>query len=43
MVQKSFKHIIVTDENYFKLKELGQAGDSFNDVVSKLLEMFKNG
>jgi len=31
------RHIVVTEENYSKLKELGKAGDSFNDVISKIL------
>ena len=29
--------IAVTWENYRALKELGRTGDSFNDVISKLL------
>lgn len=29
--------IAVTWENYKELKSRGQAGDSFNDVISKLL------
>jgi len=32
-----FRHIIVTEESYSKLKELGKTGDSFNDVIKKLL------
>jgi predicted CopG family antitoxin len=31
------RHITISEKNYSKLKELGQAGDSFNDVVDKLL------
>jgi predicted CopG family antitoxin len=30
--------IAVTWENYRQLKDLGKAGDSFNDVISKLLK-----
>jgi predicted CopG family antitoxin len=33
------KRIVVSERNYFALKELGRAGDSFNDVVSKLLRI----
>lgn len=32
-----FKHITLSDENYFALKGLGRAGDSFNDVVTNVL------
>jgi predicted CopG family antitoxin len=30
-------HITLNKENYEKLKDLGRAGDSFNDVISKIL------
>lgn len=30
-------NIAVTEQNYLRLKSLGGAGDSFNDVVTKLL------
>jgi predicted CopG family antitoxin len=36
--EKGLKLISVSDTNYFKLKRLGFAGDSFNDVITKLLE-----
>lgn len=32
------KHIVISDRNFQKLKQLGCAGDSFNDVISKILE-----
>ena len=32
------KHITISPENYQKLKDLGKTADSFNDVVTKLLE-----
>ncbi len=31
------KHITVNQEVYQKLKDLGKAGDSFNDVLTKIL------
>lgn len=36
-MQKSFKHILVDEQNYDFLKKLGQAGDSFNDIISRLV------
>jgi len=33
----SLKHIVVSEKNFQKLKNLGKAGDSFNDVISNLL------
>ena len=33
------KRIVVSERNYLALKELGRAGDSFNDVISKLLRI----
>lgn len=33
------KRIVVSEHNYLALKRLGQAGDSFNDVISKLLRI----
>lgn len=35
--QTILKTINVSEQNYFALKALGQAGDSFNDVLSRLL------
>jgi predicted CopG family antitoxin len=32
------KHITVNQEVYKKLKNLGKAGDSFNDVLIRILE-----
>jgi predicted CopG family antitoxin len=37
------KLIAVDEGNYFALKNLGKAGDSFNDVVSKLLKRTSRG
>jgi predicted CopG family antitoxin len=34
----NLKLIAVTPENYWHLKTLGKAGDSFNDVVTKILK-----
>jgi hypothetical protein len=31
------KHIAVSEKNYFTLKRLGGAGDSFNDVLTEVL------
>lgn len=36
------QHIVVSEENYQKLKLLGNAGDSFNDVISVLLKETHN-
>lgn len=36
--KSKLKLIAVTNENYWHLKNLGLAGDSFNDVGSKLLK-----
>ncbi|MDQ3806862.1 MAG: hypothetical protein M3298_01705 [Thermoproteota archaeon] len=33
------KRMVISERNYFALKELGHAGDSFNDVISKLLRI----
>jgi predicted CopG family antitoxin len=33
------KRIVISEHNYFALKRLGYAGDSFNDVISKLLRI----
>jgi predicted CopG family antitoxin len=35
------KRIVISEHNYLALKRLGQAGDSFNDVVSKLLQVYR--
>ena len=34
---EKLKHITVDQEVYQKLKNLGKAGDSFNDVLVKIL------
>ena len=33
------KRIVISEPNYLSLKRLGQAGDSFNDVISNLLRI----
>ena len=33
------KRIVISERNYIALKTLGHAGDSFNDVISKLLRI----
>ena len=33
-----FKHIAIDERNYAALKNLGKAGDSFNDVITELLK-----
>jgi hypothetical protein len=38
----TLRRIVVSEHNYFALKRLGYAGDSSNDVISKLLRMEKN-
>jgi len=38
MSTNSQHHIRVSRENYSRLKEMGKLGDSFNDVIKKLLE-----
>jgi predicted CopG family antitoxin len=35
------KRIVVSEHNYLALKVLGHAGDSFNDVISKLLRVHR--
>jgi predicted CopG family antitoxin len=32
------KHIVISQENYDKLRKLGNFGDTFDDVISRLLE-----
>lgn len=36
--RSKIKHIIVTELTYEKLKEKGKLGDTFNDVIMRLLE-----
>jgi hypothetical protein len=38
MPVKTLRHITVDERNYLALKRLGSAGDSFNDVISRLLK-----
>ena len=33
-----YKHVIVSEENYLRLKMLGYAGDSLNDVLTGILK-----
>ena len=40
-VQAKLKRIAVSEDNYLQLKECGKFGETFNDVVTKLLEMTK--
>ena len=36
--RKRLRHIAISQEIYAKLKRLGFAGDSFNDVMTSLLK-----
>lgn len=38
MYSNTLKQIAISKRNYDALKKLGGAGDSFNDVISKLLK-----
>jgi predicted CopG family antitoxin len=38
---REYKNILLTKENYDKLKKLGNTGDSFNVVVTRLLNRNK--
>jgi len=38
MSYTTYKRIVVTKENYEKLQNLGKAGQSFNDVITKMLQ-----
>jgi predicted CopG family antitoxin len=39
---KRLKQIVVDEENYEALRMLGHARDSFNDVVTRLLQQNQN-
>jgi hypothetical protein len=41
MSSKTLRMIAVSQENYLTLKRLGNAGDSFNDVISAVLNKVK--
>jgi predicted CopG family antitoxin len=43
MSEKILKHIVLDERNYLTLKRLGNAGDSFNDVISRLLKSIHAG
>jgi predicted CopG family antitoxin len=38
-----YKQILIDNDNYNSLKELGKTGDSFNSVISKLINNYKEG
>jgi predicted CopG family antitoxin len=40
-MKDKYKAIVVSKENYNKLKELGKTSDSFNTVISTLIEHFE--
>jgi predicted CopG family antitoxin len=42
MSTTKLRQIVVDDHNYKELKQLGHAGDSFNDVITQVLEIVKN-
>ncbi len=35
------KRIVISEHNYLALKELGYTGDSFNDILSRLLQVYR--
>jgi predicted CopG family antitoxin len=38
----NLRQIAVSKQNYVLLKSMGQAGDSFNDVITRLLKHAQN-
>jgi len=42
MVKTVFKHVVVSTRIYDELKNLGNTGDSFNDVILMLIKGWKN-
>lgn len=40
MNKKSLIQIVIDTQNYEKLKNLGRTGESFNDVITKLIEVY---
>ena len=38
MTGTRLRHIVISEENYLSLKNMGKAGESFNDVLNKLLK-----
>lgn len=38
---KQYKQILIDSDNYKALKKLGQTGDSFNSVITKLIRKFR--
>ena len=43
MTSAKLKQIAVNESNYQALKELGHAGDSFNDVITQVLKKVRTG
>jgi predicted CopG family antitoxin len=41
-MSSKLRQIAVDEGNYRTLKKLGQAGDSFNDVITEVLKKMKN-
>ena len=41
-MSSKLRQIAIDEGNYQALKEFGLAGDSFNDVISKILKKLKN-
>lgn len=39
----NLKHIVVSEKNFQRLKDLGRAGDSFNDVITHILNKIDAG
>jgi predicted CopG family antitoxin len=37
IITRKYRNITISEEIYYRLKELGRTADSFNDVIKKLL------
>lgn len=35
---KQTRHIVISEKNYLVLKTLGNVGDTFDDVITKILK-----
>ena len=40
---KSYKQILIDNDKYNALKEMGKTGDSFNSIISKLVKNHNKG
>lgn len=41
-MNQNYRHIVISQQNFERLKNYGKVGDSFNDAITKILKRMED-